>query len=186
MGAQRCLPLSFNVTNTETVGNCAELRVMYYDSVCSEQTEYVHCLTGAKNLASNMKWVNTTSIMMMPHANTQYFAKIRIFYRFDVKQHIVFLHPAYQLWVALFTYSTYFTFFQFFQIVSSLSKTKCILTCRNHILQLCVSCPTANTFAIFRENVRQKWPDPDEGLSLSFPNPVQDHRSRLLIAFLAV
>ena len=34
-----------------------------------------------------------------------------------------------------------------------------------HIIELCVFCPTVKTFAVFRDKVRDKWADPDEGQS---------------------
>lgn len=34
-----------------------------------------------------------------------------------------------------------------------------------HILELCVSCPTVSTFAVFRDFVEKKWPHPDKGRS---------------------
>jgi len=36
-----------------------------------------------------------------------------------------------------------------------------------HIIELCVLCPTVKTFAVFRDKVRDKWADPDEGQSPS-------------------
>ena len=32
-----------------------------------------------------------------------------------------------------------------------------------HIIELCVFCPTVKSFAVFRDKVRDKWADPDEG-----------------------
>ncbi len=47
-----------------------------------------------------------------------------------------------------------------------------------HIIELCVSCPTVKTFAVFRDKVHDKWADPDEGQSFEFGNNVL--KSRML------
>ena len=36
------------------------------------------------------------------------------------------------------------------------------------IIELCVSNPAVNTFAVFRDNVREKWADPHAGQSFCF------------------
>ena len=62
-----------------------------------------------------------------------------------------------------------------------------------HIIELCVLCPTVKTFAVFRDKVRDKWADPDEGQSFGFlvisgcpGQAVTSNHRRLLLAFLAV
>jgi hypothetical protein len=58
-----------------------------------------------------------------------------------------------------------------------------------HIIELCVPCPTVKTFAVFRDKVRDKWADPDEGQSFEFPViwlPRTSSHRRLQLAFLAV
>ena len=57
----------------------------------------------------------------------------------------------------------------------------------HHIIELCVSCPTVKTFAVFRDKVRDKWADPDEGQSFAFQvMPRPSNHWRLLLEFLAV
>ena len=56
-----------------------------------------------------------------------------------------------------------------------------------HIIELFVSCPTVKTFAVFRDKVRDKWADPDEGQSFAFQvMPRTSNHWRLLLEFLAV
>ena len=56
--------------------------------------------------------------------------------------------------------------------MSLLSGMGCITSAYEtqvHIIELCVSCPTVKTFAVFCDKVHDKWADPDEGQSFEFP-----------------
>ena len=55
-----------------------------------------------------------------------------------------------------------------------------------HIIELCVSSRTVNTFTVFRDTVHGKWADPDAGQSFSFLILVtRSFQSRLLAVALS-